>query len=104
MSIASITKLLTSSAALQLVERNAIGPDKNVSVLISTLGDEEFLYGRNETGQPLTRKRTNAITLQSLLTHNSGVSYDISNSELARCTVHKERVINSGDTVNDRFG
>lgn len=101
MSIASITKLLTSSAALQLVERNAIGPDKNVSVLISTLGDEEVLYGRDETGRPLNRKRTNAITLWGLLTHNSGASYDMTDSELARYTIHKERAINSSATVND---
>jgi CubicO group peptidase (beta-lactamase class C family) len=104
MTIASMTKLLTSIAALQLVEKKAIDLDTDVSALIPTLGDQEILYGWDETGRPLTRKRTNAITLRSLLTHSSGAGYDMSNPELARYTAHKGRTINSGATVNERFG
>lgn len=104
MAIASMTKLLTSIAALQLVEKKAINPDTDVSALIPTLGDQDILYGWDESGRPLTHKRTNAITLQSLLTHSSGAGYDMSNAELARYTTHKGRTINSGATVNERFG
>ncbi|GFF93013.1 hypothetical protein IFM53868_07042 [Aspergillus udagawae] len=104
MAIASMTKLLTSIAALQLVEQKLIDLDKDISSLIPTLGGQEVLYGWDEAGQPLTHKRTNAITLRNLLTHSSGASYDMSNSELARFTAYRGRRINQGATVDERFG
>jgi CubicO group peptidase (beta-lactamase class C family) len=104
MAIASMTKLLTSIAALQLVERQLVHLDQDISPLIPTLAAQEVLTGWDTTGRYITQKRENAITLRYLLTHSSGAGYDMSNPALARVTMSRGREINVGATVNERFG
>jgi len=103
MAIASMTKLMTSIAALQLVERQLVRLDQDVSPLIPNLAAQEILTGWHTTGRYTTHKRKNAITLRSLLTHSSGAGYDMSNPGLAMVTKSQGREINVGATVNERF-
>ncbi|KAJ6027067.1 hypothetical protein N7499_005174 [Penicillium canescens] len=104
MAIASMTKLLTSIAALQLVERQLVHLDQDISPLVPTLAAQEVLTGWDTTGRYITQKRKNVITLRYLLTHSSGAGYDMSNPALARVTMSHGREINVGATVNERFG
>lgn len=104
MAIASMSKLMTTIAVLQLVEKRLIDLETDVSSLIPTLASQEVLYDWDAAGRPLTHVRKNTITLRSLLTHSSGAGYDMSNPELARFTAYKGRNINSGATVDERFG
>ncbi|KAE8387975.1 beta-lactamase/transpeptidase-like protein [Aspergillus alliaceus] len=98
MAFASMTKLMTSIAALQLVERGLIGLDEDAGPLLLDLAQIKILTGWNEDGTPLLRERKNQITLRQLLTHSAGTGYDMTNSELAKLSVFRARQINSGET------
>ncbi|KAJ6190870.1 hypothetical protein N7519_000891 [Penicillium mononematosum] len=104
MAIASMTKLLTSIAALQLVERQIVDLDQDVSYMIPSLAAQQVFTGWSTSGQYIAHDRKNAITLRHLLTHSSGAGYDMSNADLAKITSSLGRKVNVGATVNDRFG
>lgn len=74
-SIASLTKLVTSIAVLQLVEKGLISLDEDVAELIPSLASQVVLDGFDTNGQPLTHARRNMITVRRLLTHSAGASY-----------------------------
>jgi len=62
---ASCTKLMTSIAALQCVERGQIGLDDDVSQTLTELKDIQVLTGFDEgTGNPISKKAENKITLR----------------------------------------
>jgi hypothetical protein len=61
--IASSTKLVTSVAAMQCVERGLIGLEDDVSVLLPELKDAQVFTGI-EDGKPVLKKAKNTITLR----------------------------------------
>lgn len=65
----SMTKLITSVAALQLVERGLIGLDDGLSTILPEMTEIPIL----SEGQLIEPK--NSITLRHLLTHTSGFGY-----------------------------
>ena len=67
--IASMTKLITSIAALQLVEKGMLGLDDDLSTLIPEMTGIPIL----SNGELIEPK--NKITLRHLLTHTSGFGY-----------------------------
>ncbi|GKZ57701.1 hypothetical protein AnigIFM49718_003030 [Aspergillus niger] len=98
MAFASMTKLMTCIAALQLVERGTISLDDDVGPLLPDLAQSKILTGWDKEGMPLLRERQNPITLRHLLTHTAGTGYDMTNSDLARFSACQGRHINSGET------
>ncbi|KFH44129.1 hypothetical protein ACRE_050780 [Hapsidospora chrysogenum ATCC 11550] len=86
----SCTKLMTSIAALQCVERGHFTLDEDVTRLLPELKDIEVqTSSKDETGAPVLVKASKTITLRHLLTHTSGLSYtkfgDLSLSLVDRC-------------------
>jgi CubicO group peptidase (beta-lactamase class C family) len=75
--IASMTKLLTSIAAMQLVEQGLISLDDELSPLLPEMAKIPIL----SNGQ--LRKANNAITLRHLLTHTSGFGFTFTDKELS---------------------
>jgi len=73
--IASMVKLLTSIAALQLVERGSLKLDEPAANIDPTLGSAQVLVGFDAKGVPQLRAAQRPITLRNLLTHTSGFSY-----------------------------
>ena len=73
--IASMVKLLTSIAALQLVERGSLKLDEPAGNIDPTLGSAQVLAGFDAKGVPQLRAAQKPITLRNLLTHTSGFSY-----------------------------
>ncbi|KAH6652840.1 beta-lactamase family protein [Truncatella angustata] len=103
-SIASMTKLMTSIAALQLVERGLVKLDDDVASLLPVLARQEVLTGFSPDGVPATEKRRGPITLRHLLTHSSGVGYDFLQPEINRYKEHHKLSLAPGRTIKERFG
>ncbi|KAH7310296.1 beta-lactamase [Rhexocercosporidium sp. MPI-PUGE-AT-0058] len=73
--LASATKLVTSVAAMQCVERGLISLDEDVAEYLTEWKDAVILKGIDEgSGEPILVRAERKITLRHLLTHTSGIS------------------------------
>jgi CubicO group peptidase (beta-lactamase class C family) len=62
--MASMTKLMTSIAVMQTVERGLISLDDDVSNVLHEWKTPDILEGFDESGEPILRKAKNKITLR----------------------------------------
>jgi methyl acetate hydrolase len=79
--IASMTKAITGTAAMQLVEKGRIGLEQPMGDVLPVIRDVQVLEGFKEDGTPRLRDPKSPITLRHLLTHTSGYGYDIFNPD-----------------------
>src|SRR5438552_8427425 len=86
--IASMTKALTGTGAMQLVEQGKLSLDLPVGSIVTELGEAVVLEGFDADGQPRTRAAKRAITLRHLLTHTAGFGYEFWNADV----VHYQQV------------
>ncbi|HUL63216.1 MAG TPA: serine hydrolase domain-containing protein, partial [Burkholderiaceae bacterium] len=82
--IASMTKALTATAAMQLVEQGRLDLDRSAADWIADLRSPRVLEGFDSAGRPRTRPATKPITLRHLLTHTSGFAYTMWSEALLR--------------------
>ncbi len=82
--IASMTKLATTVAVMQLVEAGRLTLDEPVAALLPKLAQPDVLQGYDPSGSPVFRPAQRAITLRQLLTHTSGIGYEVMNPDLMR--------------------
>ncbi len=82
--IASLTKAITSVAAMQMVEQGRVALDQPLGALMPKLADLHVLEGFGEDGQPILRPARRQVTLHDLLTHTSGFVYEMWNANLGR--------------------
>jgi methyl acetate hydrolase len=82
--IASMTKAITATAAMQLVERGKLSLDQPASAIVPELSQAKVLEGFDAAGKPRTRAPKQAITLRNLLTHTAGFSYEIWRTEIVQ--------------------
>ena len=74
--IASMTKAITTTAALQLVERGKLTLDEPVAKHLPELAKLDVLEGFDKSGKPILRPASRPVALKNLLTHTSGFAYD----------------------------
>jgi len=74
--LASSSKLLTTIAVLQGVERGLLNLNDDVGIYLPTLASQRILTGFTWYGKPKTKPRQKTITLHHLLTQTAGVGYD----------------------------
>jgi methyl acetate hydrolase len=82
--IASMTKAITSVAAMQLVEQGLISLDEPLAERLPELRQIQVLDGFDADGSPHLRAPKRPITLRNLLTHTAGFTYHIWSAEMTR--------------------
>jgi CubicO group peptidase (beta-lactamase class C family) len=74
--IASMTKAVTTVAALQLVEQGKVDLAEPIAGRLPQLANLDVLEGFDAAGKPSLRPAKTPVTLHHLLTHTSGLCYD----------------------------
>ena len=82
--IASLTKAVTSVAAMQMVEQGRVGLDQPLGSIVPKLANLQVLEGFDAGGQPILRPARREVTLHDLLTHTAGFVYEMWNAGLGR--------------------
>ncbi len=82
--IASMTKAITATAAMQLVENGKLGLERPASDVVPELAAAKVLEGFDAAGKPRLRAPKRPITLRHLLTHTAGFGYEIWDPAIAQ--------------------
>ena len=82
--IASMTKAITATAAMQLVEKGKLSLDRPAQDVVPDLAKAQVLESFDGAGQPRLRAPKRPITLKHLLTHSAGYAYEIWQADIAR--------------------
>jgi CubicO group peptidase (beta-lactamase class C family) len=72
--IASMTKAVTGTAAMQLVEEGRIGLDQPMGDVLPVIKNVKVLEGFDAGGAPRLRDPRGPVTLRHLLTHTSAAA------------------------------
>ena len=82
--IASMTKAITATAAMQLVESGKLSLDRPAADVVPEVGAATVLEGFDGGGKPRLRAPKRPMTLRHLLTHTAGYAYEIWRTEVAQ--------------------
>jgi methyl acetate hydrolase len=82
--IASMTKAITATAAMQMVEAGKLALDQPAGEVLPELANPMVLEGFDAAGKPVLRPAREKVTLRRLLTHTAGFVYDTWNANQKR--------------------
>jgi CubicO group peptidase (beta-lactamase class C family) len=81
--IASMTKIVTAVACVQLVEQGRVGLEDDASAIVPKMV-AKVLTGFDAKGEPVLREPKRKVTVRHLLTHTSGQTTDLWNPDTIR--------------------
>ena len=96
--IASMTKLITTVAALQLYEEGKLDIDESVDVYVESLSGLKILTGFNDDNEPILIAPKRRPTVRELMSHTSGFVYSMWN----RNAMIAEEVGLTGDLMSGK--
>ena len=79
-----MTKALTATAVMQLVEQGKLQLDEPISKVLPDLAAPQVFEGFDDKGEPRLRPAKRPITLRQLLTHTAGFTYDFWDADTAK--------------------
>ena len=82
--LASMTKPITGTAAMILVEQGRLELDAPAKRWVPDVEKLRVLEGWDDNGDPISRAPKNDVTLRHFLTHTSGLSYEFWNGDIGR--------------------
>jgi methyl acetate hydrolase len=82
--LASLSKVVTTVAVMQCVERGLLDLDAPAANICPTLGTLQVRERFDEDGQPVLRAPKSPITLRQLLSHSSGLGYELFHPDVRR--------------------
>jgi methyl acetate hydrolase len=80
----SMTKALTATACMQLVEQGRLDLNQEAAKILPQLASPKVLEGFDEQGQPRLRPAKRPLTVRHLITHTSGYTYSVWSEALTR--------------------
>jgi len=101
--IASMTKLVTSVAALQLIADGKLSLETPVAEVLPKFAELPILDGFDSAGAPRLRRAADAPTVRHLLTHTSGLGYTFLDADLQRYAEETGIDIETSDRLPRRF-
>ncbi|KAI9039911.1 serine hydrolase domain-containing protein [Aspergillus affinis] len=103
--IASCTKLITTIAVLQCVEKGILALDNDISKVLREFQNPKVLVRFDKDGDPVLEDSKGVVTLRHLLTHSSGMAYGFESMhpDLARLQKLRNRKTLEGGTVAESF-
>jgi methyl acetate hydrolase len=100
--IASMTKAVTSVAALQLVEKGKLSLDEPIGQVMPALRTPQHFDGWSADGSPTFRLARRTITLRHLLSHTGGFAYPNWNPDMKRYAEYLAQAGPAGETLVPR--
>jgi len=101
---ASMTKAVTGTAAMQLVEQGKLDLDAPAAKVLPELGKIQVRTGWAADGKAILRAPKSPITLRNLLTHTSGFAYEFFSPDVDKelTDAGKPNVISGSSATMDR--
>ena len=84
--IASMTKLITTIGALQLVEQGVLDLDTPITAYAPQLSELQVLKGFDEQDNPILENADRAPTIRELMTHTGGYVYEFWNANAKKAS------------------
>lgn len=81
--IASMTKAITSTCTMQLIEKEKLSLETKLKEFFPEIADKKILEGFNKKNEPLLSEASSDLTIKQLLTHTSGFAYEVWNENVA---------------------
>jgi CubicO group peptidase (beta-lactamase class C family) len=101
--LASASKLPTSIAALQCVEEGLLTLKGDLETVAPELAEKKVLKGWSEDDEPVLEDASQKITLEMLLTHSAGTTYDFLDPSIGKWSAKYKPKDQGKKTVEDTF-
>lgn len=116
--VASLTKIITVTSIMQIVERGLVALDDSVEHLVPELAAMQILRGFDAEDRPILEDNSTPITLRypttsvsrdsltadrTLLTHTLGLGYDLADPDLVKWSKYIGRTATNLDWTREGF-